>query len=144
MAKYAALDNKYKAENNELSESYQLDQSEAAEMLAGRQGASFSSLSRFLTRTLQIIHEQQLGLLWFPPNEEELNKVFTKFREREFEKVMARMRKEAGRDGLSQSEDMSWDAVLKSQLVESPVVELLVLSNSYSSPPLRPSRTCAR
>ena len=117
MAKYTTLDNKYKAENNELSESYQRytqffmdlkeklfhfqksdskryfdvwnmhEQMIKAKLLKSLQAdkvcaslCSFSSsLSVFL---VQIIHEQQLGLLWFPPNEEELNRVFTKFRER--------------------------------------------------------------
>ena len=62
---------------------------------------------------------------------------------KEFEKVMTRMRKEAGRDGFNQSEDMSWDTVLKSQLLESPVA-LTLLLNLSESPALRPSRTCAR
>ena len=107
-SRYKAIDNKFKSENVELSDAFKrytqllMDLSDKLSRFVTADARRFEdvwgmheeSVKSKLLRLLQadkLIHEQQLGLLWFPPSEEELNDVFEQQRRAAKEEMRQRM-----------------------------------------------------
>jgi hypothetical protein len=107
-SKYASLDAKYKAENQELSEAFKrytqllMDLEDKLSRFIASDSECFQNMWSMheeevkakLLRLLQadkLIHEQQMGMLWFPPSEQQLNDLFEQQRKDAFAEMRKRM-----------------------------------------------------
>jgi len=145
--KYASLDTKYKNENQDLSEAFKrytqllmdLGDKLARFIAADSQrfedvwGMHEDQVKGKLLRLLQadkLIHEQQLGLLWFPPSEQDLNELFEVQRKEAIEQMRLRMllgnpNMPNSASNEHQTQDAEEQRALAKSLVESPGIRQL-------------------
>lgn len=140
--RYASLDAKYKSENQELSEAFKrytqllMDLGDKLSRFIAADSQRFQDVWSMhedevkakLLRLLQadkLIHEQQLGLLWFPPSEQQLNDMFEEQRKEAFAEMRKRMllgnpNMRNSKTAEAEAEEAEEQRVLAKTLVQSP------------------------